>query len=50
MTAREKQLVRESFQAIREEAGPLSLLFYGRLFELDPQLRRMFHGDISGRG
>ena len=50
MTTREKQLVRESFECIREEAGPLSLLFYGRLFELDPKLRSMFHGDITKQG
>jgi hemoglobin-like flavoprotein len=50
MTTREKQLVRESFAALREEAGPLSLLFYGRLFELDPSLRKMFHGDIARQG
>jgi hemoglobin-like flavoprotein len=50
MTTREKQLVRESFECIREEAGPLSLLFYGRLFELDPKLRPMFHGDIARQG
>ena len=31
-------------------AGPLSLLFYGRLFELDPSLRPMFHGDIARQG
>jgi hemoglobin-like flavoprotein len=50
MKTREKQLVRESFQCIREEAGPLALLFYGRLFELEPKLRPMFHGDIAQQG
>ena len=50
MTQKEKQLVIESFQAMREDAGPLSLLFYGRLFELDPGLRPMFHGDIARQG
>ena len=60
MTLREKQLVRESFQGIGEVAGPLSLLFYGRLFELDPALRPMFRptsaagpqvdGHADGRG
>jgi hemoglobin-like flavoprotein len=50
MTQREKHLVRESFLFLREEAGPLSLLFYGRLFQLDPGLRPMFHGDIARQG
>jgi len=47
MTPREKQLVRESFPAIREAAVPLALLFYGRLFQLNPALRPLFHQDIS---
>ena len=50
MTPQEKQLVRESFQRIGEVAGPLSLLFYGRLFELDPSLRPMFRQDIEIQG
>lgn len=50
MTTREKQLVRDSFHSIREEAGPISLLFYGRLFALEPKLRAMFHGDIARQG
>lgn len=28
----------------------MSLLFYGRLFELDPAIRTMFHGDIDRQG
>jgi len=50
MTPRERRLVRDSFPIIRDEAGPLSLLFYGRLFEMDPALRPMFHGDIARQG
>jgi hemoglobin-like flavoprotein len=50
MTQQERQLVRDSFQEIGDMAGPLSLLFYGRLFELDPSLRPMFHGDIARQG
>jgi nitric oxide dioxygenase len=50
MTEREKQLIRESFAGIREVAGPLSLLFYGRLFAMEPGLRRMFQGDIAKQG
>jgi len=50
MTLQQKQLVRESFPAIREVAGPLSLLFYGRVFELDPSLRPMFRQDIVLQG
>ena len=42
MTDREKQIVAESFPLIREIAIPVSLLFYGRLFDVDPSLRRLF--------
>ena len=50
MTAAQKQLVRESFPAIREVVGPVSLLFYGRLFQLDPSLKPMFRSDIEVQG
>ncbi|MBY0372810.1 MAG: hypothetical protein K2Q23_02380 [Bryobacteraceae bacterium] len=50
MTAQEKQLVRESFFELREVAGPLALLFYGRLFALEPELRRMFPQQMSAQG
>jgi hemoglobin-like flavoprotein len=50
MTARAKQQIRESFPGVQEVAGPLSLLFYGRLFERNPALRPLFHGDIAKQG
>lgn len=50
MTPRQRQLVRESYPVLRELAFPLSQLFYGRLFELEPGLRRMFRQDLAGQG
>ena len=50
MTPREKQLIRESFVSIREVAGPLSLLFYGRLFAMEPGVRPLFQNDIAKQG
>lgn len=50
ITAREKRLVRETFPLVQELAGPLAQLFYGRLFEREPALRRMFQGDIRIQG
>jgi hemoglobin-like flavoprotein len=50
MTLAEIELVRASFPAIRDMAGPLSVLFYGRLFALDPRLRPMFRQDIALQG
>ena len=47
MTPRQKQIIRESFPLIREIAIPVSLLFYGRLFDLDPSLRRLFKIDMK---
>ena len=47
MTTQEKDLIRESFDRIRELSEPVCLLFYGRLFDLDPSLRRLFHTDMK---
>lgn len=50
MTYRQKQIVRDNFDAVRDVAGPLARLFYGRLFELQPELRGMFHTDVNRQG
>jgi hemoglobin-like flavoprotein len=47
MTQREKQIVSESFPLIREIATSVTLLFYGRLFDLDPSLRQLFKIDMK---
>ena len=47
MTFEQKHLIRETFPAIREVAGPLMQLFYGRLFQIAPQVRPMFRNDIG---
>jgi hemoglobin-like flavoprotein len=46
MTARQIQLVRETYETISDMAVPVSMLFYGRLFQEYPAVRSMFHGDI----
>jgi hemoglobin-like flavoprotein len=50
MTSAETKLVQDSFPAIAQQAGPISMLFYGRLFQMDPQLRPMFRQDIELQG
>jgi hemoglobin-like flavoprotein len=50
MTAGQRLLVRRSFEALRDLARPASLLFYGRLFELDPAARLLFHNDLEVQG
>jgi hemoglobin-like flavoprotein len=50
MTPDQRRLIRDSFESLREYAEPLSLLFYGKLFELDPSARRLFHNDLALQG
>ena len=50
MTPEQKELVRNSFQSIAEISGPVVMLFYGRLFQMDPELRPMFKQDIGVQG
>jgi hemoglobin-like flavoprotein len=47
LTTEQRRLVRGSFDALREMAVPIALLFYGRLFELDPSAQRLFHIDLE---
>ena len=50
MNAAEITLVQNSFSKIVPVAGPAAALFYARLFELDPSLRPLFHGDMTEQG
>ena len=50
MNAEQIRLIRESFPAIHELSGPVAKLFYGRLFELAPQVRPLFRQDIAVQG
>jgi nitric oxide dioxygenase len=47
LTPQQKRLVRESFQTVQEYSNSLTKLFYGRLFELAPSVRRLFASDLS---
>lgn len=50
MTARQIRLIRDCLDSLREDAVPFALLFYGKLFELDPDSRRLFHNDLALQG
>ena len=50
MTSQDITLVRESFRKIEPTADQVAALFYARLFELDPSLRQLFHGDMATQG
>ena len=47
VTTAQKILVQESFAAVATIADDAAILFYQRLFELDPSLRPLFRGDMA---
>jgi hemoglobin-like flavoprotein len=47
MTPRQIELVQNSFKLVTPILGPATMMFYQRLFELDPSLRYMFHGPLE---
>jgi hemoglobin-like flavoprotein len=47
LTVSQKALVQDSFVTIATIADDAAILFYERLFELDPSLRPMFRGDMA---
>jgi nitric oxide dioxygenase len=50
MTPRQVELVQESFVKVLPIAPQAAALFYGRLFEVDPALRKLFKGDMKEQG
>src|SRR5215510_1554176 len=47
LTVAQKTLVQDSFATIAPMADDAAVLFYRRLFELDPALQPMFPGDMK---
>lgn len=47
MTPHQKALVQQSFAAVAPIAEAAALLFYERLFALDPSMRALFRGDLT---
>ena len=50
LTERQIMLVQTSFDQIKASPEAVAALFYQRLFELNPHLRRMFKGDMKEQG
>ncbi len=50
MTPIQIDLVQSSFAQVAPIADQAAALFYGRLFELDPDLKQLFHGDMTEQG
>jgi hemoglobin-like flavoprotein len=47
LTPDQKRLIAAGFPDVAELAEPIALLFYGRLFELAPEVRPLFRQDIA---
>jgi hemoglobin-like flavoprotein len=50
MTPGQIALVRQSWQQLEGNAQSVAELFYARLFELDPAVRRLFKSDMRRQG
>ena len=50
MTSTEIALVQDWFRRVIPIADVVASLFYARIFELDPQLRERFSGDMTEQG
>jgi hemoglobin-like flavoprotein len=50
MTSSDIALVQDSFRKIAPFADQAAALFYARLFDLDPELRGLFRGDMQDQG
>ncbi|WP_347310236.1 globin domain-containing protein [Defluviimonas sp. SAOS-178_SWC] len=50
VTARQAELIRQSFHTLRQRLEPASMSFYEALFRRAPELRSMFRDDLAGQG
>ena len=50
MTPEQKNLVQSTFAAVVPIADTAARLFYVKLFELDPELKSLFKGDMDEQG
>jgi nitric oxide dioxygenase len=50
MTPADVVLVKSSFEKVKPIAADAAALFYGRLFEIAPEVKPLFKGDIKEQG
>src|SRR5262245_54941968 len=50
MTKEQIEIVQSTFGRVRNDADGVAALFYGRLFEIAPDVRPMFRGDMTAQG
>jgi hemoglobin-like flavoprotein len=50
MTPKQVELVQQSFAKVAPIANKAAALFYGRLFEIAPEVKALFRGDMAEQG
>ena len=50
ITARQKELVQSSFAKVEPIADTAAEIFYNKLFEYDPSLKKLFRSDMKAQG
>lgn len=50
LSSRQKQLVQQSFSKVEPIAEQAAEIFYNKLFEIDPSLKRLFKGSLKEQG
>lgn len=50
MTPQQVTLIQQSFAKVAPISEQAAALFYGRLFEIAPQVKPLFRGDMKGQG
>ncbi len=50
MTPEQVKAIQESFAKVAPISEQAAVLFYGRLFEIEPAVKSLFHGDMKEQG
>lgn len=50
LSAKDKQLIQSSFKQVLPIADAAAEIFYAKLFEYDPALKKLFRGDLKKQG
>jgi len=50
MTPEDVKLVQSTFEKVRPISEAAARMFYGRLFEIEPEVKPLFKGDIAEQG
>ena len=50
MSPEDAELVQSSFEGVRQISEAAARMFYGRLFEIEPEVKPLFKGDMAEQG